>query len=97
LVVAFFYAKDISLVVWAVVQLVRGDGCVVGVWNTRWGVGTARAGEGGFARKNTEAHFKPHAVAHFFAHFLWVFKESGSPKAIQKEKHVCRITFLLHP
>ncbi len=29
-------------------QLVGGDVWVLGVWNTRWGVGTARAGEGGF-------------------------------------------------
>ncbi|MBT3604418.1 MAG: hypothetical protein HOE48_08970 [Candidatus Latescibacteria bacterium] len=35
------------LVGWAVVQLVGGDVWVKGAWNARWGVGTARAGEGG--------------------------------------------------
>ena len=36
-----------SLVEGAVVQMVCGAGDVEGVWNTRWGVGTARAGKGG--------------------------------------------------
>jgi len=45
-------------VVWAVVQLVGCDGWVKGVWNTRWGVGTARAGEGGLRLIKTRKKIK---------------------------------------
>jgi len=43
-------------------------------------VGTARAGKGGFVRKNTKAHFKHHAVVAFLITFFAIEK-SNAPQA----------------
>jgi hypothetical protein len=70
-------------VVWAVVQLVGGSGCA-GMGHMEYAEGRELRGQVrvASARKNTEAHQKPHAVAPFFCLlFLGCTKKSRSPKA----------------